>query len=621
MLKSLLHPADRIAWLSILRAPWCGLSLADLLVVAGHQHQDTPIWQRLLTLTHQWEDSASDEVHADEIHAEDMLNSTAPLINNDSLVDNHSFERSEDSARHSLDYSLDQYPNRSPDLSLNLSPDGLQRLERLVMCLKPALEQKGRKPIAQWLKGVWMALGGNSYLDEHEKKDVNVFFQLLEQQKQPGHLLSIQDFEEAVSRLYAEPDQNADPRLIIMTIHKSKGLEFENVILPGLDLGTQSDTDSLLLWQQRLSMTGEQQLLLSPIAASDQSNNDPIYDFLKSEKQKKVQLETTRLLYVGATRAINRLHLMVSSEYDESTKEWKSPSSQSLIAPLWNACLQQGKTLFTDKTLDNTRELKLALFQIQRLPSDWQPPKIKTGELLTDYRGIVDDITVEEEYEPSAQSNSPALLSDDSGMTVDVLPINELHDATSLEQLNIPSFEQDNKERHIGIVVHKILEYLVNHSNIHAYTENQEDFIQQYQTLWLHWLKASGLNNSQSHQALPHVIHAIKGLLNDDIGLWILNSKHEASASELAITWSRHKSTRHFIVDRTFIDQDVRWIIDYKITKPKKDQNFDAFLQENEALYREQLDNYRRYFLQIEKHPIKTALYFPLIPYLYEIKM
>jgi ATP-dependent exoDNAse (exonuclease V) beta subunit len=130
-------------------------------------------------------------------------------------------------------------------------------------------------------------------------------------------------------------------------------------------------------------------------------------------------------------------------------------------------------------------------------------------------------------------------------------------------------------------------------------------------------LRAQGVQGAKAKAIVQQASEAVNRCLQSDRGRWIL-APHDEGHSEYALTAVVDGQLRSLVVDRTFVDKGVRWIIDYK-TSTHSGGELDQFLANEADRYREQLERYRTAFSIVETRPICTALYFPLLDRLQEV--
>src|SRR5262249_12718541 len=136
----------------------------------------------------------------------------------------------------------------------HLSPDGQKRVERVRSVLAPLMKNRLRGSLRGRVEGAWPALGGPACIEsETDLEDAEIFLDELERLEDAGEV-DLAALEDKIDRrLYAQPDVQAPKDAAeIMTIHRAKGLEFDTVIVPGLDRLPRAGPKPLLVWKSLL---------------------------------------------------------------------------------------------------------------------------------------------------------------------------------------------------------------------------------------------------------------------------------------------------------------------------------------------------------------------------------
>jgi ATP-dependent exoDNAse (exonuclease V) beta subunit len=455
--RALLHPADRVAWLAILRAPWVGLSLDDF--SSYFEKKPGTVWELI------------QEVPA---------------------------------------------------------------LERFRSVLAPAIADRMRGSLRARVEGAWLALGGPACVQsETDLEDAGIFLDELEKLEEAGGLPDLSVLADKLEKLWALPDVDAGPGAVeIMTIHKAKGLEWDTVILPGLDRAPRAGERKLFDFK---SLAGSR-LLLAPINEAG-SDGDPLYEYVRNLNKEAEDIEAGRLFYVAATRARSRLHLLACAKPNEAGGP-KSPSKRSLLHKAWFEAEHQFPATVADASVAAAEPVAPPQF-LHRLPAQYSvppPPSAAAWEAPPEGRDVAGQI----EFSWAGET-----------------------------------------ARHVGTVVHRWLQQIAE-DELKGWDAKRVDALRPHFERDLH---RRGVQ--EPGPAAELVVSSLTNSISDERGRWILGPHAEAK-SEYRI----RTRERTLVIDRVFTDAEgTRWVVDFK-TSSHEGGNVEAFLDEQRKRYAAQLDAY-----------------------------
>jgi ATP-dependent exoDNAse (exonuclease V) beta subunit len=570
---ALFNPHDRVAWLGILRAPWCGLSLSDLHRLAS---DDNP------------------ELLARPIP--DLLAERLPL----------------------------------------LIPEGRIAVGRVLGVINSVTALRATQPtssVGTWLEKVWLRLGGADCVDTTARANLDLLWSCLDHL--PGGEQDLQSLalDAALDQLTALPDPQSDTNcgVQLMTIHKSKGLEFEVVIVPNLEAGCGRGGRKMLSWLERGLVNSDDpgeitEFLIAPLQSkgADRGKAKEWVDRVCRDRETQ---EDKRILYVAATRAREELHLFANpvSKVDSNGELTLPDPAPSLLATAWPALGAEVRTRF--------EEWKAELDKQPKPVSQPEPADIASiaasaqGNLLlmpappkpTFLRRLPQSYRL-----PETPEIDPLTVGSPTTQGAPSFP--RPHAERVGDHKSNPASSESLYARHqgglltraLGTAVHAFLEALAQLRKNSDWSAAREALTRLEPRVAAH-IRATGLEPSQAASIAAEALRQALSASRDPAGEWIL-SPHAEASTEASWTGIVAGSLHTIRIDRVFSagltpfseGEDCWWIVDYKTAHPDT-LNSQASLPALRLQFAPQIEAYAAVLRNLPNgdKPIRAGLYYP----------